>query len=81
MKVISFIHHWPFGANIGLFGADIGLFETDIGLFGADIGLLGAVRVGGGTSGAWLHWFIHGKNEFCGGDGFFDKKKLAENLA
>ena len=26
MKVISFIHHWPFGADIGLFGAHIGLF-------------------------------------------------------
>ena len=24
---------------------------------------------------------IHEKKELCGGDGFFDKKKLAENLA
>ena len=24
---------------------------------------------------------IHEKNKFCGGDGFFGKKKLAENLA
>ena len=24
---------------------------------------------------------IHVKNEFCGGDGFFGTKKLAENLA
>ena len=24
---------------------------------------------------------IHGKKDLCGGDGFFGKKKLAENLA
>ena len=47
---------------------------------GAGLGALGATILGP----AGAHFFvitIHAKKDFCGGDDYLGKKKMAENLA